>query len=121
MHRLLSSSKGLRPLAAMKATTSGLYTTAKGHGKGSRQRRRQLTRVVLLRSAGHGQGLEQRVTAQVLRRTFNTLMVLGGVDRIVLRSQMGHSSEEMTRRYAGVSAADKQEAVRMLESMTSEG
>ena len=55
-----------------------------------------------------------RVTPQVLRRTFNTLMTHAGVDRIVLRSQMGHSSEEMTRRYAGVDIEDKHAAVAIL-------
>jgi integrase len=55
-----------------------------------------------------------RVTPQVLRRTFNTLMVQAGVDRIVLRSQMGHCSEEMTERYAGVGIESKREAVARL-------
>ena len=55
---------------------------------------------------------------QVLRRTFNTLMVEAGVDRIVLRSQMGHCSEEMTERYAGVSVEAKLAAVRRLENLT---
>jgi integrase len=60
--------------------------------------------------------IDVRVTPQVLRRTFNTLMVHAGVDRIVLRSQMGHSSEEMTQRYAGVDVSAKAVAVgRLLE------
>ena len=61
-----------------------------------------------------------KVTPQVLRRTFNTLMVRAGVDRIVLRSQMGHCSEEMTRRYAGIPVEDKQAAVRRLMESTEE-
>jgi integrase len=56
-------------------------------------------------------GIEVRVTPQVLRRTFNTLMVQAGVDRIVLRSQMGHCSEAMTQRYAGVAVSAKHEAL----------
>lgn len=51
-----------------------------------------------------------RVRPQVLRRTYNTLLVRAGVDRIVLRSQMGHASERMTSRYAGVDLADKRAA-----------
>jgi integrase len=47
-------------------------------------------------------GLDQHVTPQVLRRTFNTLMVATGADRIVLRAQMGHCDEATTLRYAGV-------------------
>ncbi|MCB9529326.1 MAG: tyrosine-type recombinase/integrase [Myxococcales bacterium] len=57
----------------------------------------------------------QRVTSQVLRRTFNTLMLKAGVDRTVVRSQMGHCSEAMTSRYAGVSVKEKREAVERLE------
>lgn len=48
---------------------------------------------------------------QVLRRTYNTLMVRAGIDRIVLRAQIGHVSEEMTERYMGVSDQDKHDAV----------
>ncbi len=59
-------------------------------------------------------GIKQHVTPQVLRRTFNTLMVLNGTDRIALRAIMGHTSEEMTRRYAGVNLDVKQAAVTKL-------
>lgn len=60
-------------------------------------------------------GVDFKVTAQVLRRTFNTLMVRAGVDRIVLRAQMGHCSEEMTARYAGVPVEAKRDAVALIE------
>ncbi len=72
-----------------------------------------------LELAAHAAGIDVRVTPQVLRRTFNTLMVHAGVDRIVLRSQMGHCSEEMTERYAGVSVQAKQAAVHRLVELTS--
>ena len=55
--------------------------------------------------------LGQVVSPQVLRRTLNTLMVRDGVDRIVLRSIMGHCSEAMTARYAGVNSKDKRDAI----------
>lgn len=55
--------------------------------------------------------LDLRVGPQVLRRTMNTLMIRAGVDRIVLRSMMGHCSEEMTQRYAGVDSSDKKAAI----------
>lgn len=58
--------------------------------------------------------LEQKVTPQVLRRTFNTLMVAAGVDRIVLRAMMGHCSEEMTAHYAGVDLRHKTQALTAL-------
>jgi integrase len=57
-------------------------------------------------------GVDVHVTPQVLRRTFNTLAVSAGVDRIVLRSQMGHTSEQMTARYAGVSVDQKRAGIR---------
>ena len=65
-------------------------------------------------------GIEQSVGCQVVRRTFNTLMLAAGVDRIVLRSQMGHCSEEMTERYAGVDPELKREAVELIEGQAEE-
>jgi integrase len=58
---------------------------------------------------------KQRVTPQVLRRTLITLMVEAGVDRIVIRSIVGHSSEEMTERYTGVRLDQKHEAMEMVD------
>lgn len=65
----------------------------------------------LLKLAGRKASLPVRVGPQVLRRTFNTLLLEQGVDRAVLRAQMGHSSEEMTMRYAGVRDDQKLSAV----------
>jgi integrase/recombinase XerD len=56
-----------------------------------------------LRAMAEVAGLEVSVSPQTMRRTYNTLLLAAGVDRIVLRSQMGHTTEAMTRRYAGVS------------------
>ena len=55
-----------------------------------------------------------RVGPQELPRTFNTQMMLAGVDRITLRSIMGHTTEAMTQRYAGVPEDKKAEAVQRL-------
>ena len=55
-----------------------------------------------------------RIRPQVLRRTFNSLMIREGIDRIVLRSIMGHCNEEMTERYAWVDNASKHSAVESL-------
>ena len=41
----------------------------------------------------------------------NTMLRRSGVDRIVLRSVMGHSSEEMTARYSWVDGSEKREAI----------
>lgn len=74
-----------------------------------------------LRDVSKSLGLEVRAGPLILRRTFNTLMLESGVDRIVLRSMMGHSDEEMTERYAGVSVESKRRAVVALEALTQEG
>ena len=52
-----------------------------------------------LAEAAKSAGIQQKVTPQVLRRTWNTLMALAGADRIAIRAIMGHSSEQMTERY----------------------
>lgn len=62
--------------------------------------------------------IDQHVSPQVLRRTWNTLLVAAGVDRIVVRSMLGHSSEEMTERYSGVRLERKKEAVARLHDLT---
>lgn len=56
-------------------------------------------------------GFDIAATPQVLRRTWNTLLLKAGVDRITIRSQMGHASETMTAHYAGVRHDQKQQAV----------
>lgn len=52
-----------------------------------------------------------KVAPQVLRRTYNTLLLKAKADRIVLRSIVGHSSEAMTQRYAGVGMDAKRTAI----------
>lgn len=51
------------------------------------------------------------VGPQVLRRTYNTLLIAAGVDRVVLRAQIGHSDEEMSERYAGVGDEIKRDQI----------
>ena len=63
------------------------------------------------------------VTVKAPERAFSLrlrLMLAAGVDRIVLRSQMGHCSEEMTERYAGVDPELKREAVELIEGQAEE-
>lgn len=64
-----------------------------------------------LRLASEGAELDICVTPQVLRRTYNTLLVAAGADRIVLRSLMGHSSEQMSTLYTHVRDELKRAAV----------
>lgn len=56
-------------------------------------------------------GFSGRVTPQVFRRTYNTLMATAHVDRVVLRSILGHTSEAMTERYSGVGMELKHAAI----------
>lgn len=59
-------------------------------------------------------GLDIKVGAQILRRTFNTLAVEANVPREVLRAQVGHVSQAMTDRYAGIHSSAKQSMVELL-------
>lgn len=54
--------------------------------------------------------IDRRFTPHGMRRTFNTLMIEAGVDRVVLRATIGHSSERMTEHYAFVGDAAKKRA-----------
>ncbi len=53
----------------------------------------------VLRLSAQAAGVPVRVGPQVLRRTFNTLLRLNGVQPEVVRAQMGHTSQAMTDRY----------------------
>lgn len=52
----------------------------------------------VLRKAARHTGLEMQISAQVLRRTFNTILRGHAVPEVV-RDLMGHCSQEMTDRY----------------------
>lgn len=65
----------------------------------------------VLRLSGKAAGIPTRCGPQVLRRTVNTALLEAGVDGVILRAQMGHTSERMTSRYAGVHPAAKVEAM----------
>lgn len=53
-----------------------------------------------IHNAAKAAGIKQRVTLQVLRRTFVSLALASGqVDHEVLRSMVGHAGEAMTRHY----------------------
>ena len=64
-----------------------------------------------LRELGKKLGFEVHVSAQVLRRTFNTLLIKAQVDRITIRSLTGHSSERMTEHYTGLPMEMKRQAL----------
>lgn len=75
----------------------------------------------ILRMCAESIGTDVRVTPQVLRRTYNTLCIEQGVDRLVLRAQMGHSSEAMTQRYAGIRIEQKAEAASAIHELLTGG
>lgn len=56
-------------------------------------------------------GIPYKPTTKVMRRTFNNLLRQAAVDRLVLRSLTGHSSEAMTATYSTVEDAERQAAV----------
>jgi integrase len=68
----------------------------------------------VLRNASSAAGLSVRVTAQVMRRTVNTLL-LERTSGEVVRDILGHCSQEMTQRYHHASLASKREALGAFE------
>jgi integrase len=74
----------------------------------------------VLGQAGKLARLPVKVGPRVLRRTFNSRAVEAGVDKVVLRGQLGHSSEEMTEHYFEGHAEPKREIVRSLEKRVEE-
>lgn len=67
-----------------------------------------------LAKAAKTAGIETRVGPQVMRRSLNTSLLELGVDAVILRSQMGHASEQMTQLYAGIHPEAKRAAVDLL-------
>lgn len=59
-------------------------------------------------------GLDEHITAHVLRHTFGTKMVRDGVDLPTVATLMGHARIETTRRYSAPSADDLERAIASL-------
>lgn len=70
----------------------------------------------VLTNAASLAGIEQRVSPQVLRRTFVTLMSRH-VDRLVLRDVVGHVEEAMTARYSRSAPGERREAAATAEQL----
>ncbi len=66
----------------------------------------------LLSDASDAAGLPFVATPQVLRRTFNSLMVDQGVNLIALRAQLGHVDAVMTATYTGTLHSAQEKAWR---------
>ena len=62
-------------------------------------------------------GIAFRISTKAMRRSFNNLLRRQGVDRQVLRSLTGHTSEKMTGVYSTVAATEKAEAVGIVVRM----
>lgn len=61
-----------------------------------------------LKRAASAAGIEQHVTPQVLRRSWNTILLTQGVPAEVVRDMVGHCSEAMTQLYTSVPTTEKQ-------------
>jgi site-specific recombinase XerD len=59
-------------------------------------------------------GLDDRVTAHVLRHSFATTLVRGGTDLVIAAELLGHARLETTRAYTRPSAEDRRRAVDLL-------
>jgi site-specific recombinase XerD len=59
-------------------------------------------------------GLDDRVTAHVLRHSFATTLVRGGTDLVIAAELLGHARLETTRVYTRPSAEDRRRAVDLL-------
>ena len=59
-----------------------------------------------IKAAAVDAGLDWEPHTHTLRRTYNTMMLRAGVDKIALRSVMGHTDESMTDHYADLGADD---------------
>lgn len=59
-------------------------------------------------------GLDDGVTAHVLRHSFATTLVRGGTDLVIAAELLGHARLETTRAYTRPSAEDRRKAVELL-------
>jgi len=71
----------------------------------------------VLNLAAKAADLQVRVGPKTLRKTFITITALDGQDRLTIRSNVGHTSEEMTERYASVPASARAALVESLEQV----
>jgi integrase len=75
----------------------------------------------VLRISATAAQISVRVGPQVLRRTFNTLLRLHGVQPEVVRAQMGHTSQAMTNRYFQTDSTAIASAVESLQIQAGAG
>lgn len=66
------------------------------------------------RKIAEATGTQFRVGPQVLRRSMNSNLLRENVDRLTIRSIMGHTTEQMTARYYGAGDNEKMAAVMKL-------
>ncbi len=59
-------------------------------------------------------GLDDHVTAHVLRHSFATALVRGGTDLVIAAELLGHARLETTRVYTRPTAEDRSKAVDLL-------
>lgn len=71
----------------------------------------------LLHLAGKAAKIPVTIGPKTLRKTFITLAALAGHDRLAIRANVGHCDEDMTERYAWVSADEKRGVVEAIEQL----
>jgi integrase/recombinase XerD len=59
-------------------------------------------------------GLDDKITAHVLRHTFATTLVRGGTDLVIVAELLGHARLETTRGYTRPTADDRTRALDLL-------
>jgi integrase/recombinase XerC len=69
--------------------------------------------VVITGIAAKG-GLDDRVTAHVLRHSFATTLIRGGTDLVIAAELLGHARLETARVYTRPSAEDRRKVVDLL-------
>ncbi|MFB6351254.1 MAG: tyrosine-type recombinase/integrase [Bradymonadaceae bacterium] len=108
-----SVAEGLRNRrkAMMRNEHPGLKQNLVFPAEGGQPRYGTSIREVTVEAAKQLDGCDVHVTPQVLRRTFNTLMLDAKVSKTVLWSMIGHNGEQMSRQYAGVSMDQKRSAL----------
>ncbi len=103
------------------ALATGLVFPASEQGKTNWRRTASALRNALERARRHA-GLEVRVTPQVLRRSFNTLLKDGGITPEAIQAMMGHARDgQMTERYYYAAESVKRAAVVDLETRIAGG
>ncbi len=68
----------------------------------------------IITGIAEGAGLDDEITAHVLRHTFATTLVRGGTDLVIVAELLGHARLETTRGYTRSTREDRTRALDLL-------